>query len=257
MEDENKMEKKDMIHMLVPLGLVIAIMVLAVNTKSPDVNIGNIQDLKDTISVSGSGKVTVEPDKAEVYIRILTEADDASSAQESNADLAAKVRNALQNKGVKEDDMETSSYYLYPKTSWSHETGESRIYGYSVTHVLKVETKLIDKTGDLVDAAVRAGANGLDSVNFMLSDELRDSAYRQALEKASTDAKQKAVSITRALGVNLGSITSISESGAIYYPYRYASPSKGYDMAESAVPTEISPQDIEVSANVGVIYEIE
>jgi len=252
------MDRKDKMHMLVPLALVIAIIVLAVNTKAPDVNIGNIQDLKETISVTGSGKITVEPDKAEVYIRILTEATDAKKAQEDNADISNDVRTALMNKGVMKKDMETSSYSLYPKTSYNRETGESKIYGYSVTHILKVETKNTDNTGELVDAAISAGANGLDRVNFLLSNALRDSAYEDALEGASTNAKGKAMSITKALGVDLGEITSISESGAVYSPYRYAGAARSYDMAEAEVaPTVISAQDIEVTANVGVIYAIE
>jgi len=252
------MEKKDKMNMLVSLGLVIALIVLATNTRAPDVNIGNIQDLKETISVSGSGKVSVEPDKAEVYIRIITEATDAKSAQEDNAELANEVRTALMNKGVMKKDMETSSYSLYPKTSYNRETGESTIYGYTVNHVLKVETKNTEDTGDLVDAAVKAGANGLDRVSFLLSDELRDSAYRDALKEASTNANGKANSITSALGVDLGEITSISESGAIYTPYMYAGAAKSYDMAEAEVaPTVISAQDIDVNANVGVVYAIE
>ncbi len=252
------MEKMSKMHMIVPLGLVIAIIILAINTKAPDVNIGNIQDLKDTLSVSGSGKITVEPDKAEIYIRILTEAANAKAAQEDNAEIADSVRNALNNKGVKDNDMETSSYSLYPKTSYNRETGESEIYGYRVTHILKVETKDTGNTGDLVDAAVSAGANGLDRVNFLLSDELRDSTYKNALEKASANAKGKAMSMAKALSVDLGEITSVSESGAIYSPYRVAGAAKAFDEAvEMAVPTVISAQDIEVSANVGVVYEIE
>lgn len=252
------MDKTNKTNMLVSLGLIIALIILAVNTKAPDVNIGNIQDLKETISVTGLGKTTVEPDMAEVYIRIITEATDAKSAQEDNADISNEVKTALMNKGVMKKDMETSSYSLYPKTSYNRETGESKIYGYSVTHVLKIETKDTKNTGDLVDAAISAGANGLDRVSFLLSNTLRDSAYEDALAGASTNAKGKAMSITSALGVNLGDITSISESGAVYSPYMYAGIAKSFDESvEMAVPTVISSQDIEVTANVGVMYSIE
>ena len=245
-------------HLIVALGLVIAIIVLAINTKAPDVNIGNIQDLKDTLSVSGSGKVTVEPDKAEVYIRILTESADAKTAQEDNAEISNDVRTALMNKGVMKKDMETSSYSLYPKTSYDRNSGESQIYGYSVNHILKVETTDTENTGDLIDSAVSAGANGLDRVSFLLSDSLRDSAYMDALEEASANAKGKAMSITSALGVDLGEITSVSESGAIYTPFRIAGAKAMYDESEDmTVPTVIFAQDIEVSANVGVVYAIE
>lgn len=252
-------DMKDKGYFIVALGLVIAIIVLALNAKAPDVNISSTPGvLAETISVSGTGRITVDPDEAEVYIRIVTEADDAKDAQNENADIAADVRNALKNRGIKDDDMETSSYNLYPKTSYNRETGESEIYGYTVRHTLKITTKDIKGTGDLVDAAVASGANGLDRVSFQLSDELRDEAYNDALEEASAIAKEKAVSIANALSVSLGEITSVSESGVSYTPYRYAVAEKAMAGAdEELAPTVISPQDIEVSATVGIAYEIE
>ena len=250
-------EIKHGLHMLVPLGLVIAIIVLALNAKAPDVNISSQPGmLRNTISVSGSGEVTVEPDEAEVYINIITEATDAKSAQSENADISEAVRNALKNKGVGSDDMETSSYHLYPKTSWDRESGESEIYGYRLSHTLKVTTKDIDDTGSLVDAAVGAGANGLDRVSFQLSDDLRDEAYKDALEEASANAGEKANSIAKSLTVDLGEIISVSESGASYIPYPVARASFD-EVAEAGAPTVISPQDIEVSASVSIVYEIE
>jgi uncharacterized protein len=245
-------------NLILMLVLVGAILIMALNTKSPDVNISSQPgELRNTISVSGTGIITASPDEAELYIRIITEAADAKTAQDDNADITEDVRNALKNKGVSEDDMETSSYYLSPKTSWDRETGESEIYGYTLTHMLKVTTKDIKNTGKLADAAVGAGANGLGNVNFKLSDELRDKAYSEALEVASASASEKAGSIASALKVDLGELINVAESGTSYTPYRY------YDMAESAVPkaagaeTVISPQDVEVTAYVSLVYEIE
>ncbi|MBN2112126.1 SIMPL domain-containing protein [Candidatus Woesearchaeota archaeon] len=254
------MDKNHKTYFLVPLGLVIAIIILALNTKAPDVNISSVPgELRNTISVSGTGLVTVEPDEAEIYVNIITEADTAEKAQQDNADKAESVRNALIRQGVKDDDMETSSYYMYPKTNYNRITGESEIYGYSLTHVLKITTKDVGSTGELVDAAVEAGANGLQNINFQLSDELRDKTYDEALKEGSAMAKQKAQSISSSLGVTLGNIVTISESGVSYSPYRYYAPMAEMSMDEKAggAPTVISPQDVEVSAYVSVVYEIE
>lgn len=250
-------DRKETIHLIVALGLVAAIIVLALNTKAPDVNISSQPgELRNTISVSGTGKVTVEPDEAEIYVNIITEAEDAKGCQQENANIAENVRNALKREGVKDDDIETYRYQLYPKTSYDRETGESEIYGYKLTHTLKITTKDIDNTGELVDAAIGAGANGLDRVNFGLSDELRDKAYKDALEEAAGNAEGKADSMADALGVKLGEIISVSESGVSYVPYSYPMAEMAVGEARAA-PTVISPQDIEVNAYISVVHEIE
>ena len=247
------------LYLLIPLGLVIAIIVLALNTKAPDVNISATPgQMKETISVSGLGRVSVEPDEAEVYVNIITESDSAEVAQQDNADIAESVRNALIRQGLDEEDIETSSYYLYPKTNYNRVTGESEIYGYKLTHVLKIITNKVDDTGSIVDAAIAAGANGLQNVNFKLSDELRDEVYADALAEATGIAEGKAESIAESLGVELGEISHVSESGDSYMPYAYPMVERSFDesMAGGA-PTIISSQEIDVAASVSVVYEIE
>lgn len=250
--------KEQKTHGLILIGLVIAVIALALNIKAPDVNISSTPgQIEETISVSGSGTITVEPDESEIYINIITEADSAEEAQQENADIAESVRNALIRQGVSEEEIETTSYYLSPKTNYDRETGESKIYGYKLNHVLKITTDKVDDTGNLIDAAVSAGANSLQNVNFKLSDELREESYNTALEKASKNAKGKAESIAVSLSVELGEISYISESGASYRPYAYPMAERAFAEDTAGSATVISPQDIEVTASVSISYEIE
>lgn len=246
------------LHLLIPLGLVIAVIVLALNTSAPDVNISTTPgQMTETISVSGLGKTTVEPDQAEVYVNIITESASAEEAQQNNADIAESVRNALIREGVDKEDIETSSYYLYPKTSYNRVTGESEIYGYKLTHVLKITTKEVDDTGSFVDAAIDAGANGLQNINFRLSDELRNEAYTDALDKAANVAEGKAEAIAISLSITLGEVSHVSESGASYVPYAYPMMERSFDEGMAAgAPIVISPQDVVVSASISIVYEI-
>jgi uncharacterized protein YggE len=233
-------------NMIVALGLVIAIVFLAMN-------IGGTDERKDTISVSGTGKVTVEPDEAVVQISILTEGDDAEFVQRQNADIMEDVLEELKAYGISEDDIETEYYYLYPMTSWDYYTDESEIYGYRLTHTLSITTTEIKDTGKIVDIAVGAGANDVDRVNFQLSEEAMEKAYAEALEKASASAKSKAKSIADGMGVRLGKVETVTESSAYASPYR----ALGIEsvMADLA-PTTISPSDGEVNAYVSVVYKI-
>lgn len=240
---------KEKTNLIVFVGLIAVIFILATGTGS--------DSMKDTVSVSGTGTLTVEPDEAEVYLSVVTEGEEADQVQKENSNKIADIMDELEGLGISEDNIETDYYYLYPKTSWDYDdSGRSEIYGYRLTHTLKVTTKDIENTGKIVDAAVDAGANDVDRVKFKLSEELMESSYEDALEEASKSAKSKAESITGALGVKLGKVERVAESSAYSAAYKYLTSGLDYSMAEQAAPTQISPEDVEVNAYVSVVYKI-
>ncbi len=247
----------------VVLALGFALIALAILfAPKPEVNVsggsGGVSADRNTISVSGQAQFDVDPDLADVYIRVKTEEPTANRAQEENARLMDTVKAALKKAGVKDDEMETTSYNLWPQQKWNPDTQEYENTGYVVQHLLKVTTEEVTTVGDLLDVAVTAGANGLDSINFRLSDEKKKDVNSEALAQASGNAKDKAEAIAQGLGVRLGDIVAVSESNV---GYNYV-PRAAYDMAEAAVGgaksfnTEISPESVSVSATIGIVYEI-
>jgi len=214
---------------------------------------------KSTISVTGQAQFDVDPDEAEVNIRVQTKEPTAKRAQEENARLMSTVKEALKNAGVKDDEMETINYNMWPQQKWNPTTQESEDDGYMVQHTLKVTTKDVTHVGAMVETAISAGANGLDSINFKLSDKKREDVNSEALAQASTNAKSKAESIAAGLGVRIKGIVAVSESnvGYDYYPRpMYAMSEKaagGMDYSENVV----SPASVSVSATIGIVYEIE
>jgi len=58
----------------------------------------------------------------------------------------------------------------------SYEKPEPTITGYTVSNRLKVTVKNIDDVGDVIDTAVDAGVNEVQSVSFTLSDKTRQDA---------------------------------------------------------------------------------
>jgi uncharacterized protein YggE len=221
---------------------------------------GSVAD-KSTISVTGQAQFDVDPDEAEVYLRVQTKEPTAKRAQEENARLMSTVKEALKNSGVKDSEMETINYNMWPQQKWDPQTQESVDDGYMVQHTLKVTTKDVTHVGAMVETAVTAGANGLDSVNFKLSDSKKEDVNGEALAQASSNAKEKAESIAAGLGVRVKKIVAVSESN-VGYDYYYPRPmyaSAGMK-AESAVDYSsnvVSPQSVSVSATIGIVYEIE
>lgn len=245
-------EKTNMLTTILIIGLVLVALILAYNTKTTAVVSG--QDVRNLITVSGTSELTTMPNKAEIYVKIETFEKTAEEAKNANSKISKKVITALENKGVKNADIETSQFYLSPRYSWDEKTGKSEIDGYTLTNVLKVTTLDLDKVGNLVDTAVNSGANGIDNVIFGLTKDREKEIKSEALVRASEEAKVKAEALATRLGVNLKRIASISESSFSYIPYAYRFAAVEKVMA--AEETQISPQKLEVSATVNLAYEI-
>lgn len=260
------MGKSTLVITILAIGLVIVSLVLGYSmTKERASPLGSMEEPivitqrteLGTISVSGTGEKEVSPDKAEVNIKIETTGDTAEEAQAENRRIEKDVLSALRKAGVDDDDMETTSYYLNPRYRWDGR--ENRIIGYTQYHILKVKTRKIDEVGDLIDTAVEAGANGVQNVNFGLTQEKREEVNSEVLILAGGRALEKAEAIADGLGVGLGEVAKVSEASYSYSPiYRDMAVAKAGGMEEEMAPrTEIMPKDLKVSASITVSYYLE
>jgi len=149
------------------------------------------------------------------------------------------------------------NYNIYEEFDWTDDGRES--LGYKATNMLKVKTKDFDLIGKIIDISINAGATNINSVNFELSEEKQAELKREALAKASADARLKAEGMAAGLGAKLGKIMSISDSSYNYRPYPM------FDMAETMAAGEIksmvedvviNPRKLEVRANVNVVFAL-
>ena len=246
--------KSNIVLAIAVIGLVAAVLVLAYG-KSNIQTTGGVQI--NTISVAGNGIVTTQPDEATMNIVILTVTPTAEMAQSNNAEISTKVNAALKAAGIKEDDIETTGFNLYPRYEWNPDKNKNELKGYELRNTLKVKTSDTKNVGKYLDAATNAGANTIENVYFGLSKDKEKQVNAQALKLASGMAKEKARSIADSLGVSLGDIVTVSESNVGYTPQYYPMYARGGDMMASAKEeTAISPTDIEVNAYINVAYEI-
>lgn len=238
---------------LISIGLIVIVIVMALGQKDQKIGdiIVNEAQQRNTISVSDSFTMQVEPDLLELYFSIETRADTALGAQQENTRISDSVIAALKNQGIKNHEIETIGYYLSPEYDWTEGTRD--LIGYTQRHSLKVTTQRLDKVGDLIDAATKAGVTDINTVSYTLSREKRDEVIAEALAKAAEKTKVKAQSLATTLGVKLGKVAMVSESNVNYYPYVYAMAEKA---AGEAAPT-IMPQNLEVTAYISLAYEIE
>ncbi|MDT8358244.1 MAG: SIMPL domain-containing protein [Methanomicrobiaceae archaeon] len=204
--------------------------------------------------VSGTGKITTDPDRAIVSLAVETQHSDVKSAQSENAIRMNGVINAVRALGIPSQDLKTTGYAI----SIIREDGEKSVFGredtsYRVTNTLLVELKDIQKAGEVVDTAVKNGANRVNFVSFTLSDEKQESLRTEALTNAVNSARRDANAVAAAMGVSITGVKDVSV-GSPVIPVRYAE--IAYDAAPKAAGTPIEPNTIDVTATVSITYLI-
>ena len=249
------MDKK--INLLASISLIviaIAAVIMAFNSGVIKI-VNTTEDQRNTITVSGNAELEVEPNQAEIYVRIETFNVKADDAKDENARISDKVMKALKKSGIKNDDIESSSFNLNPRYDYDRNKGESILKGYTATNVLKVTTKDVDNAGKVIDVAVDNGANSIQSVNFGLTKETQKEMSGEALIRAAEVAKDKAESLAASLGINLGKVISVQESSFNFIPF--AAPVAEMAVAKAdGIETQIVPGNVEVRGSVTMAYEI-
>lgn len=211
---------------------------------------------KHTISVSGTGSVTLSPNQAQVTVGATTQAESAQQASSANAQIMNDLLARLQALGIGNDSISTVSYYASPVYS-TKPNGSQTIVAYQVQHMLlvKVKNSNLDQLGGMVgaviDSAVGAGANQVWGIQFTLSDDVMKQTTNQALQSAIQDASSQAQVMVSALGLRIVGVESVSQGGPIYPPI-YA-----LSGLESGKSTPIVPGTFTVTATVQVTYLVQ
>lgn len=211
-----------------------------------------------TLNVQGMSEFDVAPDLAKLRFRVETMSFTAQDAQNRNRQVAAQVMSALSGAGVREDEIETSDYRVERVQEWDGKLERMVDKGYRVSNAFVVSTKDLSKVGSLLDVAIQAGANSVESISFELSDERQREVKTQALKQAAQNAREKAVALADGSGVSLGKVRSVTENSYVVLPYaRYdVMAMKAESAAAGMPPTPISPGDVRISAQVSLAYEV-
>lgn len=219
---------------------------------------GRAQDAPQTpaapsIEVTGNGEVRAAPDRATMDVAVETHGATAADAAAANAALSRKVAEALKAKLGDTGRIQTGSYNLMPEYRQRPNETTSQIIGYQAVNTVSVETTALDRIGALIDAAISAGANRIDSVNFTLRDQ--SGPRNEAIAKAAADASSQARALATALGVKLKRVLRASTTSEPR-PIRFMEMANAR-MAAVSEPTPISPGQITVPATVNLTYEIQ
>ncbi|MBO6303709.1 MAG: SIMPL domain-containing protein [Selenomonadaceae bacterium] len=150
-----------------------------------------------TITAYGEGEVAAAPDAASVVLSVKTRENTAKAAQSANAKTANSVIAAVKNFGIAGEDIKTSRYTVYPV----YDNANRKIVGYFAENSVTIKIKGADKAGDVIDAALNAGANQVSSIKFYKSNA--KALENEALTLAIKNAREQADITARALGVKI------------------------------------------------------
>ena len=206
------------------------------------------------ISVSGQGKIRTAPDTAYVDLGVITEAPTAKAAAQANTEAMNKVVNAVKTFGIQKEFIKTSNYRVEPVYRYDTHGEPPALTGYKVYNTINVTTNLLDKLGQIIDAAVDNGSNNVGGIRFGLKDE--DATVQQAIQKAMENARAKADTAARAAGVRIKGVHTVKVETQTPPP-RYVGYEKSIGQAAGARDaTPIESGEVDVIVNVSVDYEL-
>lgn len=220
-------------------------------------------DSSRSIDVTGTASVNVTPDQALLRLGVQSTGNAVDAVEKANSNSIQNVMKALLRQGVEAKDISTDIYMIEPV----YENFDSLyIKGYRINNEVAVTVRDVNRTSVLVAAALKAGANQVNNVEFYTT-ELRK--YRdQARELAVTAAREKAVALASATGAEPGCVIHINENTWSYFNGWWYGRSQNLwtqnvvqnvssaGAPESAGDEPISLGKISVKAEVSVTYSL-
>jgi uncharacterized protein len=224
---------------------VVALTLLASGAGAPAQSTSSSTYDVPVVVASGEGTVKRAPDRAWVTIAAESRAKTSREAQRMNAEAMSAVMTKLKSSGLAGDAIQTSAIDLQPEFDYAN--GRQTLRGYVARSSVQVRVDDLPKLGEILDAAVGAGATSVTGVRFDLRD--RAAAEREALQHAVEDARARANAAAAGAGMRVDRVVKIEEHRVETGP-----PPRPMVMtmrAEAAAPqTPVAPGELEIKSMV-------
>lgn len=229
-----------------------------------------LQNDQNQFVVTAEGKITAPPDIATVDFSVQSTISKniGDIVKDGNTKMNAIIA-ALKVLKIDAKDIQTNQYqlnpvYNYPVVTNSLASGmttsatQTVLQGYQLTQGITIKIRDLNTVGDVIQAAIAAGANQAGGVSFTLDDQ--DALRAQARALAITKAIDKAKTIAQQSGLKLGELINVTENtGPVpYYANSYNAMDKS--LSAGAVPTAVAPTiqsgSLDVTDDVILTYKV-
>jgi uncharacterized protein YggE len=253
---------KSLIAVLIICLAIVASSVFISKTGVYIKNTGGVESdgkISNTISVNGDGKVSVKPDMVELNIGFQETASTSKGALDKvnqKVDSAIKI---LKDNGIPDSDITTKNLNVY--TEYDYSSSVRRIIGQRASQSLEVKIKKIDtkaaKASKIIDELSVIDNLQMNGIYFDIEDKAE--FFTKARELAFNKAKQKAEELAKLSKVKLTKPISISDSTYDVSPRAYSNVTnfKALQAGSAANDTQISTGEMDISANISILWGIE
>jgi uncharacterized protein len=209
-----------------------------------------------TLTVTGTGIASAIPDEISVVLGVANTGTNATQVLLANsANMTAAINAIEKNVGINATDVQTTNFNFGPTYSQYGNT----INGYQASNQIQVtlQGSEVAQLDTVINAAVNAGANQIQSIQYVLSNKLQNTLQNQALQNAISSANQTALLTAQSEGLKVLGIQSVAILGN-----NNPQPYGVYDGAALAMANTstinynvpISPGQTQYSEEVQVVY---
>lgn len=199
------------------------------------------------LDVVAEGQATRVPDIATIRAGVVTQAPTAAAALAANAQQMTRVLRAIKAAGVADRDVQTATISLSPQYRYA-DNQPPVITGYQASNNVSVKFRDIARSGAILDALVKEGANQIDGPN--LSIDAVEAAQDEARVDAVKRARVRAELYAKALGMRVDLILSLNEGTDGGSP----GPMPMMVRAQAKDSTQVVPGEQQVSVNLRVRF---
>jgi uncharacterized protein len=210
------------------------------------------------VTVTGEAQTKVSPDSAKITFSVITQNQQAVAAQQENARKSQAVQTAVESVAATlNPEIKTNNYNLQPEQDYSGKV--PKIVGYEARNSVTVTVNDLTAVGAVIDAATKAGANSVEGIAFVVSEN--SPAQGDALGTATRQAMAKAESVARSLKGRVVRVVETQEGGVNLRPQTpdyYATSTMNSNAAVTRqVTTPVEAGSLDVRSQVVLIVEIE
>ena len=150
-----------------------------------------------TIVVSGTGRIAVDPDVAELRLGVAVSRPSVVAARAAAAETMTAILAAVAAAGVAPRDVRTTLLSVQPR--YDYRDGKApTLVGYDLANIVEVTVRDLATLGAIVDGSLAAGATSLDGLSFRVDDPRE--AERAARIAAVAEARSRAEILAEAAG---------------------------------------------------------
>lgn len=203
-----------------------------------------------TIVVSGTGRVAVEPDVADLRLGVTVSRPTVDAARAEAAKVMDAILAAVDSARVARRDVRTALLSVQPRYDY-RESRAPALTGYELANMVEVTVRDLAKLGDVVDGTLAAGATSMDGLSFRVEDPAP--AERDARRQAMAAARARADVLADAAGLVIEGVADIVEGSPVRPPIPMPKMER-MAMAAADVSTPVEGGSLEVAVTVTVTY---